>query len=241
MSQIDVLIEELIDSEIEGLIQEDSYYNLYATPLKPASTIKAEHRKQLKETFKLTDLRRHLDKAQSLILHLMPNYVPAEEFTKIKKEIEESGTHFIHFAETMSEDADKTIFLQDMFGLSNETLVHAYDLASDQVNKGHIEDAYDIFVFLGTMAPYVPSYWIAQGICLASLNRHKEAIEAFTAAKLLHPADPLPLAYIIESRLTLKEMNDAKQELEALKKIVKTLGKEDREKWEKKINNFKIP
>lgn len=222
MSKDDLIIDELVDSQVEALLEEDSYYQMYATPLKPANQVKEEHRKQLKELVSLNDMRSQLDKAQSLILSLMPHFVPPEEFSKIQNEIESAPEHFMQHLQAEG-DAEKIFLLQTIFGFSNETLISIYKLAADLFQKGHFEDALAIFTFLSTMAPHVTSYWVAQGVCLQSLNRNEEAIVAFTAAKLLNPSDPVPLSHLIECYLSLKDHEKAKMEQEELKAIHKSL------------------
>lgn len=218
MSKDDLIIDELVASQVESMLEDDYYYELHATPLKPGSRVKEEHRKQLKELLSLNDLRSQLDKAQSLILSQMPHFVPPEEFSKIQTEIQNAPEHFINYLQSEG-DAEKIVLLQALFGFSNETLISAYRLAADLVEKGHMEDALAIFTFLSTMAPHVTSYWIAQGVCLQSLNRNEEAIAAFTAANLLNPTDPVPLTHLVECHLSLKDHEKAKMVQEELKAL----------------------
>lgn len=241
MAKIDTLLEGLIESQVETLIQDDSYYQLLSTPLKSASIVKKEHRKQLVEFFKLKELRNQLEVAPNIILNLLPDLVSKEEFVKIKGELDGSGEHFIHFIESMNkESSEKPILFQEMFGLSDDTLLRIYDLAVDLIKKENYEDANTLLVFLTTLAPHVTSYWIAEGACLQALDRHQEAIAVFSAAKFLSPSDPAPSFYSIESFLILDDKDKAKLELDEVKEIVKSLSGEDKLKWEKMIKEVKI-
>jgi tetratricopeptide (TPR) repeat protein len=241
MSQEDILIEELIDANIDGILEDDAYYNLQATPIKPASAVKAEHRKQLKAFFMLTELREQLNEAQELILKWLPSLISQEEFAKVKSEFDGASEHFFHYVEAMSEeDKEKTVLLQEMFGLSNETLLHAYALGSKFFKEGKTMEAWAIFVFLTTMTPYVASYWIAQGICLTNMNRQEEALTLFNTAKFLNPTDPVPVAHMCECYVALKDRDGAKRELATLKTIVTSLGGDEKRTWEEKIRNFKV-
>ncbi len=240
MAKLEGLLEDLIESQVEGLIQEDSYYQMFATPLKPASAFKNAHKKQLLEFFKLTELRSQLENAPDLILTLMPKYLSKPEFDKIKLELDNSGDHFLRFIESMKEETEKPILFQEMFGLSDDTLLKVYELAVNLVKQEYYDDANTLFVFLATLAPHVPSYWIAQGACLQALGRHEEAVSVFSAAKFLNPSDPAPSAYSIESYQILKDQDKAKLELSLLKEVVKSLKNEEKAKWEQKINEIKI-
>jgi len=248
MSQEDDMLfqkqfEEVIDPEIEGLLKDDAYYQKLATPLKSAKLVKEEHRQQLKEIFKLSVLREELNRAQKLMLELLPNFLPPEEFAQVKKESDESSQHFVQFIEKINanEEREKPILLQEMFGFSDSTLLHTYALASDLVKKGNIADAYSLFVFLATMAPYVASYWVAQGVSLKALGRVEEAIPIFETAILLDPKDPLSRAHMIESLIAMKERDRARSEYDALKDVIKGLSSEEKRMWEQRISNFRIP
>jgi tetratricopeptide (TPR) repeat protein len=240
MAKIDALLDELIESQVETLVQEDSYYQLFATPLKPASAIKQAHRKQLIEFFKLSELRSQLENAPTILMNLLPDFVSKQDFETIKAELDGSGEHFVHFIETMAEESERPILFQEMFGLSDDTLLHIYDLGVDLVKRNNYQDANTLFVFLTTLAPHVTSYWIAQGACLQTLNRHEEAVAVFSAAKFLNPLDPAPCAYSIESYMELKDLEKAKQELDGLKEIVKSLNGEEKKMWEQKLIAYSL-
>lgn len=183
-SKPNTLLNELIESQVEELIQSDDFYQKLATPLKSASVIKQEHRQQLTEFLQFKEQIARLDQAQKLITDLMPSFIPPVEFDKIKQELDNSGAHFSDFMEK-AEDSDRPILLQEMFGLSDETLMHVFALGKDLIEKGHFQDACSLFAFLTTLAPHVPSYWILEGVCFENLNLHEETKAAFTAANFL--------------------------------------------------------
>lgn len=241
MSGIDGLLEDLIESQVENLIQEDSYYQLLATPLKSADSIKKEHKRQLIDFFKLTELRKQLETAPDLILNQLPDFTSKEEFDKIKSELDKSGDHFIHYIQNLNEnESDKPILFQEIFGLSDETLLKIYELGADFVKNGKFEDANTLFVFLTTMAPHVPSYWIAQGVSLQALLKHEEAIQVFEAAKFLNPDNPAPYFYIIESLLMTKDKEKLDEELSLLRSLVTHLDPIEMKNWEEKLKNIHV-
>lgn len=244
MSELDKILDELVESQVESLIQDDSYYQFLSTPLKPASSIKQQHRKELVDFFKLTELRSQLDLAQDLILGALPDLISPQQFTKVKNEMDASSAHFIQFIQSHTEEdeenKEKPILFQEMFGFSDETLLHVYDLGVSLIGKGKIQDASVVFIFLTTLAPHVSSYWIALGVCYQELNRYQEAIMAFSAAKFLKPMDPASSFYIIESYLALKETEKAKNEIGELKNILTNLEDEDKKTWEQKIKSLII-
>ncbi|HEV8052680.1 MAG TPA: hypothetical protein VGP47_09305, partial [Parachlamydiaceae bacterium] len=164
-----------------------------------------------------------------------------QEFDKVKEEIDNSSDHFLRFIISEFDEASgKPILFQEMLGLSDDTLLHIYDLGAVLIEKGNLKDAKVLFTFLTTLAPYVESYWIALGVCFQELKHPEDAILAFGAAKFLKPMDPAPSFYTIESYLLLKEHDKAKLELETLKNTMADLDSKEKEKWEQKVKGLAI-
>lgn len=178
------ILNKLIENQVNDLIENDDYYLGLATPLKSASILKEEHRHKLTDFFQFKEQIARLEQAQMLITDLMPLSVSPLEFTKIMEEINNSGQHFNTFMKNTGV-SDKPILLQEMLGLSDETLLHIYALGKDLVEKDNFQDAGSIFTLLTTLAPHVQSYWILEGVCFEKLNLHEESQAAFSAAKLL--------------------------------------------------------
>lgn len=237
-----VSIEDIAKSHAEATLPDESYYQNFATPLKPPSAFRNAHRNQLEEFFKFEELREQLEESQKLILSLMPTFITKDEFLKLKGEIDKSIDHFILVALSMGKDLspDKPLLFQELFGISDDSMIRIYELGSDLVKKNNYKDGNALFVFLSTMAPHVSSYWISQGVCLQAMDRHEDAVEIFKAAKFLKPSDPMPSSYILESLINLKNSEQAKIELEALKNIVHLMDGEDKKSWEQKINGINI-
>ena len=241
MLKKDSFLNSLIEEEVDTLLEHDSYYQFLSTPIKPASVLKQQHRRQLVEFFKLTDLHAQLNTAQSLILKGLPDLISSQDFAKVKDEIDKCTDHFFSFVQMQEEEDEKPenpVLLQEMFGFSNETLLHVYDYGANLLEKGSIQDARVIFTFLTTLAPNVSSYWIGLGVCLQELNNQVDAIIAFGAANFLEPMDPAPLFYILECYVALKENDKAKLEVDELKKVIPSLEKDERTIWVQKINNL---
>jgi tetratricopeptide (TPR) repeat protein len=233
-------IDDIVKSEVESFIPDESYYKMFATPLKPPSAYRNAHRDNLMDFFKFEEMHEQLEEAPKIILHLMPNYLSEEEFNKIKNELNKSINQFILIAISMGETSEKPIVLQEFFGITNDSLLRIYELGVDLVKKDNYKDAVALFVFLTTMTPYVPSFWIAQGVCLQAMDRHEDAIEVFKNAKILKRNDPVPSTYIIESYLNLKNKDEAKVELDTLKNIVSSLEDDKKKSWEQKIKEIAI-
>lgn len=227
--------EELLESQVESLLQEDDYYQYLATPLKSAAMCKQDHKAQLSEFFKFKEFNERMKRAQDLITNALPSFVTSEAFLKIKEELDNSSDYFNRFIES-AEDLDRPILLQEMFGLSDETLLQIYAFGRNLVEKKNFQDACAIFALLATLAPHVSSYWIAEGACMQGLNQHEEAIAAFNGAKLLNPLDPAPIAYSIESYHILKDTTQEKIERELLKNVLESLNSNEKAPWKNYLN-----
>lgn len=233
-------LDRFIESQIETLLEEDDYYQFFATSLKPAYLFKQMHRDQMKDFFKADTFRSQLDKAQNSITHLLPTLISAEEFAQVKAEFDQSGDHFSRFTKSIEDSpSEKPILFQEMFGLSDATLLHIYALATDLVEKENYQEASDLFVLLTALAPHVENYWVGHGVCLQALNLHEEAISMFSIAKLLNRSDPIPFWYSMESYQALQQKEARKAEIEAVKEVIKTLEGEEKTIWEEKFEKIK--
>ncbi len=235
-----LFIDDIVKLEIETLIPDESHYKMFATPLKPPSAFRSAHKDKLVDFFKFEELQEQLEAAPKIVLNLMPNYLSNEDFTKIKTELNKSINQFILIAISMDQNSEKPPILQELFGISDDSLVRIYELGIDLVKKNSFKEANSLFVFLTTMTPYVPSFWIAQGVCLQALERHEDAVEILKTAKLLKPADPHCFIYLIESYKNLKLDNEEKIEFDALKNLVQILEGDEKVQWENKISEISV-
>lgn len=163
----------------ETLAEEQSFYEYYATPLKPAALLKSQHLSQIKEFLKFTEIQEQCNRASAL----MPDLLGSKE----------------------SVSASDKDFLQETLGFSDETMLQIYEKAVVLMEAENFTDASCLLIFLTCLAPYVPSYWIAEGLCFQSLNRHEEAVAAFMGAFALDEKNKVPLHYAMESSLALND------------------------------------
>ncbi len=216
----DVLLNNYIESKVDTLLEDDAYYEALATPIKPAKVIKTQHRKEIVEFLQMKDLGATLDKAASLIRDHLAELLSPAEFEKVKNEFDLSIEHMITFAEKGEMLGDKPVLFQQLFGFSDGSLIHIYELADHFIKNKLYENALKILTFLTAMNPSIPSFWISQGICYQLLNQHENAIAIFDIVKMLNTPNPAPFIYTAESYVILNKMDKAKQEIESVQPLL---------------------
>lgn len=236
MSYFESNLEMLLEPLIESILEDDDYYRHLETPLKKAGTIKNDQRYQLNEIFKMNGIRSRLLNAQNLISNFLPEFVSQEILGKIMSEMDKSSDHLMAYIESANQAEEKFVSFQDIFGWSDETLLHLYDFASHLIRTGKIAEANDLFLFLTTLSPQIASYWIGQGVCLQALKQYEEALAVYDAAKFLNNSDPLPYAYSMEIYQILKKTDKENAEALALRTVVNSLGGDELALW----NNRKL-
>jgi len=241
---LDPYFQQIVEEKADEIVASDHECEFYATPLKSEKMLKKAYREDLVKFFKLSDVQQSLENAEKIILTQMSNFIPPEKFEKIKHEINQSGEHFVQFINSLSHEkvknSENPILLQQVFGLCNDTLLQIYSFAADLVKRECFNEAIYIFAFLATLAPHVSSYWIGQGACLQALDRHEEALAAFSVARAIKADNPAPIIYSIESYLAINDKENAVNEAQLVKKIAWTFETEEKNYWLKKINQFQL-
>lgn len=217
MSNQQVLFDELVASRVDELLESESYYEKCSTVLKPAIQCKKEHREQLLAALKMEELNRNLAEAEKLIREDLPTVNPGGS-AKVLKELDQSGQHLLSYAQQPHEG---TPLLKDLFGLSGESLAHLYELARYYVQHNSYEKARFLLTYLTFLSPDIFAFWLSLGLCLQNLDRPLEAVTAFKMAKLLDPSDPAPYIYMAFSYLHLQEQGLAREEMKAVKPLLK--------------------
>ncbi len=216
------LLNELIEPQLDALMEEDSFYQRLATPLKSAMLWKQQHREELKEYLKFKGVNQRITNALDLIAYTMPSFTPAADYAKVKQELDNGAEHFRRFVNSI-EPTDRPILFQEMLGLSDDTILSIYAFGRNLVEQGNTKDAMPVFALLTILAPHVESYWVAEGVSMQDLGLHDQAIAAFSAAKFLNPEDPSPIQYSIESYHVLQDGIKEQEEKELLQTVMSNI------------------
>lgn len=214
------ILDEFINSNVDALLEDDVYYQAMSTPLKSAESIKREQRAQLVEFLQMKNLRESVEKAEKFIRENLSSVITPQEFDKVMAEFDHVEEHISQFVDSTKELGDQPVLMKDVYGISDESLKHIYALIKHCVHEKKHEEAQHLLTFLTTLAPNVPGYWLALGICFQALNQHDKAIEAFNITKALDSTDPAPFVYAAESYHSLKMNDQAKHEIEGAQHLL---------------------
>jgi len=225
----------------EDLLHEDSYYEYLATPLKSAKLMKMQEKQELVEFLQFKPLHSNLQGAEELIRSTLSGLVSDVEYQRVIVELNDAVSHYFEKIDSLQQEesglSESAISQQNLFGISDDTLMHVYTLMTDFVKKNEFEKAISLLIFLEVLAPYVSSYWVAHGVCLQALQKDSEALQVFEVAKLIDPGDPEAYFYSIECYKALHEKDRAKDEIAALMEVVERLEGDKKVEWRNTIKN----
>lgn len=152
------------------------------------------------------------------------NYLTEREVDKFDKEIEGFAERLLEF------DANKplgNLSFQEFFGISNFIPYCLYTVAYNLHEKELYAAAGNLFFYLTLINPYVKDHWKGLGIAEKKNRRYEAALSAFAMNTLLDLEDPSPHLFSAECYIALKDIENAKHELELAQKLL-----EDRPKTE---------
>lgn len=232
------------DSECERILQKVAEqavgpiedFEPRATAFKSAEMMRNEAKEELMKAIRMEDFQKNLHKGLSLIVKLMGERVSKEALDQFLTEVEQ-GMKLA--AETPPEISEgEPIILQELFGISDESMLRVYDLASQLVDEKEFQDAREIFSFSCIYAPDISAHWCALALCYqqtgASFN---EICEIYEMAVGVAPEDPEPLirqaAFFVEHNYG----SEARQALDKAENLL-SIG-EEHASWRSTIGSLR--
>lgn len=132
----------------------------------------------------------------------------------------------------------KDILLQNMFGFSDDVMLHFYTFGNSLFQKSDFSNAKIIFDFLVLLAPDIPQYWIASAKCCEKEGNFEIALSIYTFAANLFQNAPAIHFYKANCALELKNVELAAKELEIAEAQLKNKPDELRA-WKPTLNYLK--
>ncbi len=84
---------------------------------------------------------------------------------------------------------------QDILGYSNEAMDRFYQIARSLLDSKKLKEASDAFLFLTTLNPHIPTYWLGLGMCEHLHEEYQRGLVAYGMASVSDREDPLPHYY----------------------------------------------
>ena len=141
--------------------------------------------------------------------------------------------------ENFLKNSKETLHLtpKQLFGLSDTSLDHFYDLGYDLYLKADFIHSFDIFRFLTILDPYHFDYWFSAGAALVGKQDWMEALVRFAVGMIIQPQNPSPHLWSAHCYIQLNEMGNAAKELDQAEKLIPHSSHKDQHKLQ--LENLK--
>lgn len=213
-------LEKLIESSLEP----DAYYEAKATPVKPASAWKQEHREQLYRKFQFEEFSSKIKLGFNLISNKLSPMIGIQAYNHVVQEFVERR------APPKLGQLKGNLTMQEEWSISIDSMNYIYDLASKFLDEQQCKEADSLFTVLCYLNPKVPEYSLGKCFALYLLEQYAEALDLLQLTKILQPDKAAPFIYsaLCKQKLNLSEGYD-----EDMMKIYDIFGKSDEEsqKW----------
>ncbi len=186
----------------------------------------------LTEELMVKSLREEIAKGFDKLEHELPKKLSSSEWKIFQKQLR-SGTLFHASGSSILVDLKKNEDpnFQKILGISDQMMVHFYEIASECYQQKDYDSASAIFRILTFLSPMRYQIWLSLGIANQYRKHFDEALHAFAFSTLLNGKDPSCRFYAAKCYVQQNQYKDAKEELEAGLEIAEAIGKADQ--WKK--------
>ena len=103
---------------------------------------------------------------------------------------------------------------QEILGFTPETMHKFYQAAYRLFEGRHYVDAANAFLFLVTLNPYNPQYWLGLGMSTQLSGNYEDAIDAYELAAICELENPVPYFYLAKCLFAMHDRESALQALD---------------------------
>lgn len=103
---------------------------------------------------------------------------------------------------------------QEILEFSDETMGKFYQAAHGLLEQNRYEDATNAFIFLVTLNPLHPEYWMGLGAALHFTHDYEAAIDAYEIAAIYDLENPIPYFYLAKCLFAIHDRTAAMQALD---------------------------
>lgn len=113
---------------------------------------------------------------------------------------------------------------QEILGYSDEAMKRFYEVAHRLLAGQRYKEAGDGFVFLTTLNPYVPEYWLGLGMCEQLQQEYEQAIVAYAMVIIGNRHQPIAHYHTAACH---HAMGDRDRALQALERCLEAAGEQE--------------
>lgn len=128
--------------------------------------------------------------------------IPEEAFAKLSD------------PEVMKRYVEEGKTFQEIIGYSEETMAKFYYAARQLLDACQYKEASDAFLFLTTLDPFSPTYWLGMGLCEQFDEDYQSALVAYGMSILSEKEDPYPYYYSAACYHAMNDIINAERSLE---------------------------
>lgn len=154
-------------------------------------------------------------------------HLSSKEFEKISKEWEEGVKKWISLAKEKPTAPSEC--LQEMMGISEETLTQFYQAAQRYFRHKDFQKASDALYVIVGLDPRRYNVWLALGLSEAHNHRFEQALISFSMASIADSESPYPYIYSAEVCIKENRMDEAKIYCDLAKEAVENGKLEDKQ------------
>ncbi|ADI38097.1 type III secretion specific chlamydia chaperone 3 [Waddlia chondrophila 2032/99] len=129
---------------------------------------------------------------------------------KIPKKIQKK----LNDKEWLKKEFAKGRSAQEILEFSDETMAKFYHAAYHLLEHEKYTDAADAFLFLVTLNPKNPEFWLGLGMSTQMCGNFEDAIDAYEMVAFYKPDDPVPYFYLAKCLFAVNERENALQALD---------------------------
>ncbi len=129
---------------------------------------------------------------------------------KVSKKIQKK----LNDKEWLKKEFAKGRSAQEIMGFSDETMAKFYRAAHHLIERERYPEAADAFLFLVTLNPKNPEFWLGLGMATQMCGNFDDAIDAYEMAAFYKLDDPVPYFYLAKCLFAIHDRENALQALD---------------------------
>ncbi len=129
---------------------------------------------------------------------------------KVSKEIQKK----LNDKEWLQKEFAKGRTAQEIMGFSDDAMAKFYHAAYHLFEKEKYSEAADAFLFLVTLNPKNPEFWLGLGMATQMSGNFEDAIDAYEMAAYYKLDDPVPYFYLAKCLFAIDDRENALQALD---------------------------